>query len=357
MPSASSLDDTAPVTTALQAWHIERKGKEAKEARCAICARSGVRTIVEVLAEHGGSLDLVTACVDVLTTLGLDASLKRTATAQLPVLLGLLNVWGAKPGPSGLVWENGAKQALIVVSLFELFARLCAHDADFKARFISADGVAVTLQVGGERERRNREVASVMFLCLLMSNLPLYRTFIWQVIDDCPSVAGCGQSLATQLALAVLGTVRAAVLPSSAPLGGRTLEQDDHDAAVAAAALGNFFKSRGLVRVAALQVRGLLYLCTFCIPPLIPAVYGTFTPLLSLPPSQPHITQAVFRENEAVRDAADLVLKHKAVGGVGYDKLVAKKGGSGKSSAAGKRGTRKEPRKKKGLFSLGRKKK
>ena len=93
MPSASSLDDIAPVTTALQAWHIERKGKEAKEARCAICARSGVRTIVEVLAEHGGSLDLVTACIDVLTTLGLDASLKRTATAQLPVLLG----------PSGLV--------------------------------------------------------------------------------------------------------------------------------------------------------------------------------------------------------------------------------------------------------------
>ena len=105
-----------------------------------------------------------------------------------------------------------------------------------------------------------------MFLCLLMSNLPLYRTFMWQVIDDCPSVAGCGQSLATQLALAVLGTVRAAVLPSSAPLGGRTLEQDDHDAAVAAAALGNFFKSRGLVRVAALQVRSLLYLCTFLHP-------------------------------------------------------------------------------------------
>ena len=357
MPSASSLDDIAPVTTALQAWHIERKGKEAKEARCAICARSGVRTIVEVLAEHGGSLDLVTACIDVLTTLGLDASLKRTATAQLPVLLGLLNVWGAKPGPSGLVWENGAKQALIVVSLFELFARLCAHDADFKARFISADGVAVTLQVGGERERRNREVASVMFLCLLMSNLPLYRTFIWQVIDDCPSVAGCGQSLATQLALAVLGTVRAAVLPSSAPLGGRTLEQDDHDAAVAAAALGNFFKSRGLVRVAALQVRSLLYLCTFLHPTSHSCGVRYIHTSSTSSPSQPHITQAVFRENEAVRDAADLVLKHKAVGGVGYDKLVAKKGGSGKSSAAGKRGTRKEPRKKKGLFSLGRKKK
>ena len=68
----------------------------------------------------------------------------------------------------------------------------------------------------------------------------------------------------------------------------------------------------------------------FCTPPLIPVVYGTYTPLSTSSPSQPHITQAVFRENEAVGDAVDVVLKHKAVGGVGYDKLVAKKGGSGK---------------------------
>lgn len=213
------------------------------------------------------------SCVDVLKTLDLDGAVRATATAQIPVLMGLLNVWGAKQGPSGLVWESGAKQALIVVSLFELFGALCAADASFKGRWISADGVAVTLQM----------------------------------IDDCPSVAGCGQALATRMALTLLRLGAVTVLPPPAAQRGASSEAND---ALAAAALGNFFSERGLLRVAALQ--------------------------------------AVFRENEAVRDAADAILKHPAVGGM-------RVAGGSSTAAKGAGGAAVPPRPRKRLMAALRK--
>lgn len=54
-PSGLSGGGSDSETTPLQTWHLERRAKAANEARCAICALSGVQTIVEVLAEHGGA--------------------------------------------------------------------------------------------------------------------------------------------------------------------------------------------------------------------------------------------------------------------------------------------------------------